>query len=63
MTSKNDCSHGECSPTPLDVPIEEIIAHESYDPSDGHQQNDIALLRLSQDIKFNGTQATFVKFY
>lgn len=53
VTSKNDCSHGECSPTPLDVPIEEIIAHESYDPSDGHQQNDIALLRLSQDIKFN----------
>ncbi|CAH2094425.1 unnamed protein product [Euphydryas editha] len=54
VTSKNDCDHDDCSPQPLNVPIEEIIAHEDYDPTDGQQQNDIALLRLAQDVTFNG---------
>ncbi|XP_045776968.1 CLIP domain-containing serine protease 2-like [Maniola jurtina] len=49
-----DCaSKGDCSPKPLDVPVEEVIAHEGYDPTDGHQQNDIALLRLAYNVPFN----------
>lgn len=42
---------------PLDVPIEEKIPHEQYDPQAPNQHNDIALLRLSQDVTFT----TFIK--
>lgn len=36
----------------MDVPIEEEIAHEDYDPYDNNQYNDIALLRLSKPVKY-----------
>ncbi|XP_023941052.1 CLIP domain-containing serine protease HP8 isoform X2 [Bicyclus anynana] len=52
-TSDIDCAWGDdCAPRPLDVPVEEIIAHEQYVPTDDHQ-NDIALLRLAYDVPFN----------
>ncbi|CAH2086012.1 unnamed protein product [Euphydryas editha] len=44
---------GDCSPEPFNVPIEEIIAHEDFDPTVYQQQNDIALLRLAQEVTFN----------
>ncbi|CAH2257133.1 CLIP domain-containing serine protease 2-like [Pararge aegeria] len=53
-SSSIDCQRpDDCSPPPLDVPIEEVIAHEGYVPTDEHQQNDIALLRLAYDVQFN----------
>ncbi|CAG9821117.1 unnamed protein product [Phaedon cochleariae] len=42
----------QCAPPPVDVPVEERIAHEQYDPYNSNQYNDIALLRLSRDVKF-----------
>ncbi|XP_045776967.1 CLIP domain-containing serine protease 2-like [Maniola jurtina] len=48
-----DCVQDDCNEPPLDVPVEEIVVHEDYVPSDGHQQNDIALLRLAYDVPFN----------
>ncbi|XP_023941050.1 CLIP domain-containing serine protease HP8 [Bicyclus anynana] len=53
-SSDIDCARpDDCAPRPLDVPVEEIIAHEQYVPTDNHQQNDIALLRLAYDVPFN----------
>ncbi|KAG7297995.1 hypothetical protein JYU34_018754 [Plutella xylostella] len=48
-----DCIQGDCNKQPVDVPIEQIIAHEGYNPSDPHQHNDIALLRLSDNVPFS----------
>nr|XP_034834069.1 CLIP domain-containing serine protease 2-like [Maniola hyperantus] len=48
-----DCFMGDCNEPPLDVPVEDIVVHEHYAPNDGHQQNDIALLRLAYDVPFN----------
>lgn len=42
---------GECSDPVLDVPVSEIIVHENYNSEE--KTNDIALLRLSQDINFS----------
>ncbi|CAG4953655.1 unnamed protein product [Parnassius apollo] len=53
VTSKQDCVQGDCSPTPLDVRIEDIIPHEGYSKFDSHQQNDIALLRLARDVPYS----------
>lgn len=44
----------ECSPSVVDVDVEEIIKHENYIPSDDNQQNDIALLRLKSEVPFTG---------
>lgn len=41
-----------CAPSVVNVDIEKTIVHENYSPTNKHQLNDIALLRLSQDVKF-----------
>lgn len=38
---------------PLDVPVQEQIPHEKYNPLDANQYNDIALLRLSSPVTFS----------
>ncbi|XP_068619450.1 CLIP domain-containing serine protease HP8-like [Battus philenor] len=52
ISSPRDCFQEDCSPTAKDISVAELIPHEKYDPSNVHQQNDIALLRLSQDVDF-----------
>ncbi|KAG5670590.1 hypothetical protein PVAND_000841 [Polypedilum vanderplanki] len=42
-----------CAPESIDVPIEETIVHENYNPQSLSQWNDIALLRLSTKVQFN----------
>ncbi|KAJ8958744.1 hypothetical protein NQ318_016472 [Aromia moschata] len=42
----------ECSDPPVNVPVEERIAHEQYQPEDLNQYHDLAILRLSRDVKF-----------
>ncbi|XP_045461310.1 CLIP domain-containing serine protease 2-like [Harmonia axyridis] len=42
----------ECSDPPVNVPVEERIAHEKYDPMDINQYYDIALLRLIRDVQY-----------
>lgn len=44
----------DCAPTPIDIPVEERIAHEKYDPLDANQYHDIALLRLSRTVSYSG---------
>lgn len=56
-SSRQDCvDHGfnnvECSDDPIDVPVDERIAHESYNPYDNNQYHDIALLRLARSVSF-----------
>jgi hypothetical protein len=57
-TQQDDCDERYtneriCSPPPIDVQIEQKIPHPQYDPYANNQHNDIALLRLSQDVAFN----------
>ncbi|CAH0728366.1 unnamed protein product, partial [Brenthis ino] len=53
VSSEHDCYLDECSPPVMDIPVEEAIAHEGYNPVDGHQQNDIALLRLEKEVRIS----------
>lgn len=41
-----------CNSAAVDVPIEQKIPHEQYDPQASNQHNDIALLRLSFDAPY-----------
>ena len=41
-----------CNNPPVDISIEEIIVHENYEPKSRNQHNDIALLRLSNDVQY-----------
>lgn len=52
-----DCIQGQCTLPVQDIPVEQIFAHERYNPSDNNQHNDIALLRLSR----NAQHTDFVK--
>ncbi|CAG9565381.1 unnamed protein product [Danaus chrysippus] len=52
LVNKTDCVQDDCSPDPLDINIEEIIPHEDFKP-DREKLNDIALLRLAQEVTFN----------
>ncbi|KAG5894889.1 hypothetical protein JTB14_030594 [Gonioctena quinquepunctata] len=51
-----DCIHNGyvnmCAPPPLNVPVEESIAHEDYDAYDANQFHDIGLLRLARNVNF-----------
>ncbi|XP_013184392.2 CLIP domain-containing serine protease HP8 isoform X2 [Amyelois transitella] len=52
-SSSVDCVGDDCSGPVQDIPIERIIAHDGYVPSDTNQHNDIALLRLARNVQFN----------
>ncbi|XP_053613900.1 CLIP domain-containing serine protease HP8-like isoform X2 [Plodia interpunctella] len=52
-SSSEDCVGDDCSGPVQDIPIEKVIAHEGYNPSDTNQHNDIALLRLSRNVRYN----------
>lgn len=43
---------GECTDPVLDVPVVELIVHENYSPESNIQNDDIALIRLAQKVKF-----------
>lgn len=43
----------DCAPDPVNVAVEERIAHEEYQPNDSNQYHDIALLRLKRDVSFS----------
>ncbi|KAF2896027.1 hypothetical protein ILUMI_10148 [Ignelater luminosus] len=55
ITQDEECLDTEDGPLcsrPLDVEIEEIIAHERYDSSNINQYHDIALLRLAEHVNY-----------
>lgn len=41
----------------MDVGVEEIIPHQEWSETDAAQLNDIALIRLNRDLKFNGKKS------
>lgn len=51
-----DCDeeHGEriCNDEYIEVPVSDIIVHESYVPDSRHQRHDIALLRMSRTVVY-----------
>lgn len=42
----------DCAPPHLDVPVERTIPHPDYIPASKNQVNDIALLRLAQQVEY-----------
>lgn len=42
-----------CAPPAVNVAVEERIAHERYDPFDTNQYHDIALLRLTRNVRYS----------
>lgn len=51
-TSVRDCELGDCNDSPLDLSIEDFVVHENYFPYSIDQHNDIALLRLAQEVSY-----------
>lgn len=52
LSSERDCEEDRCSDPVLNVPVIERIVHKKYKPFSRSQENDIALLRLNQTVKF-----------
>lgn len=42
-----------CNDPHVDIPVEEKIVHESYNPNSKHQHNDITLLRLARNVQYS----------
>lgn len=42
-----------CNQPPVDIAIEQKIPHEQYNPQASSQHNDIALLRLAENVRYN----------
>lgn len=53
-STSTDCDNGDCADPVLDVPVEQLITHEDYNANSKTQENDIALIRLSQSVTFTG---------
>lgn len=45
-----DCQYDICSDAPLDIPIKQIILHESYHVNSNVHEHDIALLLLNRSV-------------
>lgn len=41
-----------CAPAAVDIAIGQIILHENYNPLDENKHNDIALIRLKEEVTF-----------
>lgn len=57
LTTEEDCDPNDesnCLPPAIDFEIEEQIVHEDYNKSKLSSPHDIALLRLSEKIQFDG---------
>lgn len=52
LRTERDCYKNECTDPAVDIPIEQLIPHEEYAPTSKAQENDIALIRLSQSVKY-----------
>lgn len=56
LSTADDCwfyAATDCSPEPLDITIADTIIHENYNPRLKNQENNIALLRLAESVKYN----------
>lgn len=57
ITTKDDCvllENGsyDCADYPVDIPVSQIIIHEGYRPSTSSRNDDIALLRLTDQVTY-----------
>lgn len=48
-----DCDDGDCAATTVDIPVEQTIIHQQYQPSSKNQHHDIALLRLARNVQYS----------
>ncbi|XP_063698023.1 CLIP domain-containing serine protease B4-like [Culicoides brevitarsis] len=53
LDTNPDCQGIHCAPASIDIDIEEITIHSSYNKSNRNRLHDIALLRLSSKIAFS----------
>ncbi|XP_053947425.1 serine protease 7 [Anastrepha ludens] len=54
-TKEVDCNEYSCTSAALRVGVEETIPHEQYRDNSANKENDIALLRLDQDVRFSNS--------
>ncbi|KAB0800603.1 hypothetical protein PPYR_06343 [Photinus pyralis] len=52
LQNKTDCNPFYCTKDPVNVPVEELITHELFDPNSVSSANNIALIRLQQEVVF-----------
>ncbi|KAL5280017.1 CLIPB1 family protein [Megaselia abdita] len=52
MSTNPDCMENDCSDPHKNISIEKIIVHEEYNHESSTQPNDIALIRLAEDVEF-----------
>lgn len=52
LNSKVDCVDGDCADQPLDVGVDDFVAHPQFDMTSRNQANDIALVRLAYDVPY-----------
>jgi hypothetical protein len=48
-----DDNSKECADPAIEIPVDEIIIHENYQPDLRSKRNDIALIRLAEDVTFS----------
>lgn len=58
IEEQRDCvrnrGYSDCNDPPIDLAPEEIIVHPQYDDKNRNKYHDIALIRLSQNVRFTG---------
>ena len=57
LITEKDCvqihnGHLDCAPPPVDYDISEIIPHPQYDPKNPSKYHDLALLRLTENVRY-----------
>lgn len=48
-----DCTQGDCAPPVQKIQVAKSTPHPQYGPSNVHQYNDIALIRLAEPVVYN----------
>lgn len=57
LTKEEDCiqelnGNLDCADPPVDIPIQEIIPHPQYNPTNPSKHHDIAILKLARRVNF-----------
>ncbi|XP_050675358.1 CLIP domain-containing serine protease HP8-like [Leptidea sinapis] len=52
LKTDEDCVMDDCTDAPRDISIEKVIVHKGYATVESNQANDIALLRLKNEVHF-----------
>uniref|UniRef100_A0A182TE91 Peptidase S1 domain-containing protein n=1 Tax=Anopheles melas TaxID=34690 RepID=A0A182TE91_9DIPT len=57
LSTSEDCDHSRCNDAPIDVAVDKVTVHEDYKSPSRNHRNDIALIRLVQQMHYTETVA------